>query len=203
LVKRKEGQDMTKVKITTLTDKISDDEILTRLKGLGVKIKDKAKEEPALANKDDEKKTPSGETMVEKRIASTIIRRRIQPPQPTKEKAEVAEKEIKPEEKKLEKKEVIVKRVPRKVEKIEVEKKIIEPQEQTEVIIKEKVETKAEPITPVLIEREEVEDHKEEALKGDIEIIGEEKKKEITKVLEEAYKQDLEKDFTLVEPESE
>ena len=85
---------MTKVKITTLTDKISDDEILSRLKGLGVKIKDKTKEEPALARKDDEKQTSSGETMVEKRVASTIIRRRVQPPQPQKEKLEVVEKEV-------------------------------------------------------------------------------------------------------------
>ena len=84
---------MAKVKITTLTDKISDDEILTRLKGLGVKIKDKAKEEPTLAKKDDEKLTSSGETMVEKRVASTIIRRRVKPPQPKKE-SRVVEEEV-------------------------------------------------------------------------------------------------------------
>ena len=186
---------MTKVKITTLTDKISDDEILSRLKGLGVKIKDKSKEEPILAKKDDEKQTPSSETMVEKRVASTIIRRRVQPPQPQKEKVEVAEKEVKPEEKK----EATVKRAPKKTEKVEVEKKIVEPHEQPETHKKEIIETKGEPVAPVLIEREIEEEPKEEALKGDIEIIGEEKKKEITKVLEEAYKQDLEKDFALVE----
>ena len=186
---------MTKVKITTLTDKISDDEILSRLKGLGVKIKDKSKEEPVLAKKDDEKQTPSGETMVEKRVASTIIRRRVQPPQPQKEKVEVVEKEVKPEEKK----EATVKRAPKKTEKVEVEKKIVEPQEQPETHKKEKIEIKGEPAAPVLIEREMGEEPREEALKGDIEIIGEEKKKEITKVLEEAYKQDLDKDFALVE----
>jgi translation initiation factor IF-2 len=186
---------MTKVKITTLTDKISDDEILSRLKGLGVKIKDKSKEEPILAKKDDGKQTPSGETMVEKRVASTIIRRRVQPPQPQKEKVEVVEKEVKPEEKK----EATVKRAPKKTEKVEVEKKIVAPQEQPETHKKEKFEIKGEPAAPVLIEREMGEEQREEALKGDIEIIGEEKKKEITKVLEEAYKQDLEKDFALVE----
>jgi translation initiation factor IF-2 len=186
---------MTKVKITTLTDKISDDEILSRLKGLGVKIKDKSKEEPVLAKKDDEKQTPSGETMVEKRVASTIIRRRVQPPQPQKEKVEVVEKEIKPEEKK----EGTVRRASKKTEKVEVEKKIVEPHEQPETHKKEKLEIKGEPAAPVLIEREMGEESREEALKGDIEIIGEEKKKEITKVLEEAYKQDLEKDFALVE----
>jgi len=189
---------MTKVKITTLTDKISDDEILSRLKGLGVKIKDKTKEDPTLAKKDDEKQTPSGETMVEKRVASTIIRRRVQPPQPQKEKVETIEKEAKPEEKK----DVAVKRAPKKVDKVEAERKIVELQEQPEVLNKEKTEAKEQHVTPVLTEREEGEEQKEEALKGDIEIIGEEKKKEITKVLEEAYKQDLEKDFTLVEPET-
>ncbi|MCK7504261.1 MAG: hypothetical protein MZV70_09330 [Desulfobacterales bacterium] len=71
---------MTKVKITTLTDKISDDEILSKLKSLGVKINYKAKEDPALEKKDDDKQTLSGETMIEKRVASTIIRRRVQPP---------------------------------------------------------------------------------------------------------------------------
>jgi translation initiation factor IF-2 len=190
---------MTKVKITTLTDKISDDEILSRLKGLGVKIKDKAKDEPALDKKDDEKQASSGETMIEKRVASTIIRRRVQPPQPQKEKVEIIEKETKPEEKK----ETAVKKGSKKAEKIEVDKKIIEPQEKPEVSIEGKREVTAEPAAPILTEREGKAELKEEALKGDIEIIGEEKEKEITKVLEEAYKQDLEKDFTLVEPEAE
>ena len=190
---------MTKVKITTLTDKISDDEILSRLKGLGVKIKDKAKDEPALDKKDDEKQASSGETMIEKRVASTIIRRRVQPPQPQKEKVEIIEKETKPEEKK----ETAVKKGSKKAEKIEVDKKIVEPQEKPEVSIEGKREVTAEPAAPILTEREGKAELKEEALKGDIEIIGEEKEKEITKVLEEAYKQDLEKDFTLVEPEAE
>ena len=192
---------MAKVKITTLTDKISDDEILTRLKGLGVKIKDKVKEEPTLAKKDDEKLTSSGETMMEKRVASTIIRRRVKPPQPQKEKAEVVEEEVKPEEKKPEKKETVVRRASRKAEKVEEKKEIVQPQDQPEIIKIEKIEKKEEHVAPVLTERDEDEEQNEEALKGDIEIIGEEKKKEITKVLEEAYKQDLEKDFTLVESE--
>jgi translation initiation factor IF-2 len=181
---------MTKVKITTLTDKISDDEILSKLKSLGVKIKYKAKEEPALEKRDDDKQTPSGETMIEKRVASTIIRRRVQPP-PQIEKIEIAEKEE------------IIKKAPKKIDKIEVEKKIVESQEMPGVPSKEKIEVKAEPTAPVLTERGEKGEFNEEALKGDIEIIGEEKEKEITKVLEEAYKQDLEKDFTLVEPEAE
>jgi translation initiation factor IF-2 len=185
---------MTKVKITTLTDTISDDEILSRLKGLGVKIKDKAKEEPALEVKDNETQIPSGETMVEKRVASTVIRRRVQPP--PKEKVEIAEKELKQEEKK----ETVVKKAPKKTDRLEADKKIAEPHGESKVSIEEKTEVKAEHAGPVLTERVEKEELKEEALKGDIEIIGEEKEKEITKVLEEAYKQDLEKDFTLVEP---
>jgi translation initiation factor IF-2 len=185
---------MTKVKITTLTDKISDDEILSKLKSLGVKIKDKTKEEPDLEKKDNEKQTSSGETMIEKRVASTIIRRRVQPPPPQieKEKPQVTEKEAAPGEKK----EVITKRAQKKGE---VEKKTIEPQEESKVLREEKIDGTLEPVTHVLTEREETEEPREEALKGDVEIIGEEKKKEITKVLEEAYKQDLEKDFTLVE----
>ena len=189
---------MTKVKITTLTDKISDDEILSKLKSLGVKVNYKAKEDPALEKKDDDKQTLSGETMIEKRVASTIIRRRVQPP-PQKEKVEIAAKETKPEDKKEE----VVKKAPKKVDKIDVEKKTVEPQEMPGVPSEEKAEVKAEPTAPILTEREKKGEFKEEALKGDIELIGEEKEKEITKVLEEAYKQDLEKDFTLVEPEVE
>ena len=189
---------MTKVKITTLTDKISDDEILSKLKSLGVKVNYKAKEDPALEKKDDDKQTLSGETMIEKRVASTIIRRRVQPP-PQKEKVEIAAKETKPEDKKEE----VVKKAPKKVDKIDVEKKTVEPQEMPGVPSEEKIEVKAEPTAPILTEREKKGEFKEEALKGDIELIGEEKEKEITKVLEEAYKQDLEKDFTLVEPEVE
>jgi translation initiation factor IF-2 len=193
---------MTKVKITTLNDKISDDEILSKLRSLGVKVKDKVKVEPGLEKKDDDKQTLSGETTIEKRVASTIIRRRMQPP-PQKEKVEVAEKEAKPDDKKVEP----IKKAPKKVDKVEVEKKIVEPQGMPGGPSDEKMEVKAEPTAPTLTEREEKGELKEEALeeafKGDIEIIGEEKKKEITKVLEEAYKQDLEKDFTLVEPEAE
>ena len=189
---------MTKVKITTLTDKISDDEILSKLKSLGVKVNYKAKEDSALEKKDDDKQTLSGETMIEKRVASTIIRRRVQPP-PQKEKVEIAAKETKPEDKKEE----VVKKASKKVDKIDVEKKTVEPQEMPGVPSEEKIEVKAEPTAPILTEREKKGEFKEEALKGDIELIGEEKEKEITKVLEEAYKQDLEKDFTLVEPEVE
>jgi hypothetical protein len=70
---------MAKIKITTLTDKIKDDEILSKLKSIGIKIKDKQKDgEESLP--EARKSTTSGETVIEKRVASTVIRRRVQPP---------------------------------------------------------------------------------------------------------------------------
>ncbi len=82
---------MAKIKITTLTDKIKDEEILSRLKGIGVKIKDKEKrtEEQAAEKKTS---TASGETVIEKRVASTVIRRRVQAP-PAEKKEAVKEPE--------------------------------------------------------------------------------------------------------------
>ena len=74
---------MTKIKITALTDKASDDEILAKLKKIGVKIKDKSTEETG-HEEAREQLSPAGETLVEKRVASTIIRRRVQAP-PVKE----------------------------------------------------------------------------------------------------------------------
>ena len=71
---------MTKIKITTLTDKIKDEEILSKLKSIGVKIKDKEKEKEEQALSETTKSTASGETVIEKRVASTIIRRRVQAP---------------------------------------------------------------------------------------------------------------------------
>src|SRR5271157_5738100 len=71
---------MTKIKITTLTDKIKDEEILSKLKSIGVKIKDREKEKEEQALSERTKSTASGETIIEKRVASTIIRRRVQAP---------------------------------------------------------------------------------------------------------------------------
>ncbi|OPX93202.1 MAG: Translation initiation factor IF-2 [Syntrophorhabdus sp. PtaB.Bin006] len=186
---------MAKVKITTLTDKMGDDEILSKLKSLGVKIKDKTREELP-QDKKEEKQTPSGETMIEKRIASTIIRRRVQPPQ-QKERVELTEREVKPGEK--------IEEAVRKPTKM-IEEGPVEVEEATvpSIAPEEDKGIQAAPQAPVLVEREDLEEPpEEEALKGGIEAIGQEKEKEITKVLEEAYKQDLEKDFTLVEEEGE
>jgi hypothetical protein len=50
---------MAKVKITTLTDKMGDDEILSKLKSLGVKIKDKTKEELPQDKKEEKQTLPA------------------------------------------------------------------------------------------------------------------------------------------------
>jgi len=188
---------MTKIKITALTDKASDDEILAKLKKIGVKIKDKSTEETG-HEETKEHLSPAGETLVEKRVASTIIRRRVQAP-PVKEKEPPKEEEKEPVEEIKERK-TEKKTAPRK--KVEVEEKAVPPKEE-EASRTAGRKAKAEALTVIkerpqeLVEEvSEVTKEKDEALKGDIEKIEEEKEKEITKVLEEAYKHDLEKDFT-------
>jgi len=194
---------MAKIKLTTLTDKISDDEILVKLKNIGVKVKEKDKEEAFQGRKDDKAIVP-GETVIEKRIASAIIRRRVQPPPSLPKEPDMSEETIKP----LEKETALIKMVRETGEKTHiVSKKLIsEPQGPLEAdgaVLKEEPSILLEvPVTEV--EKVEiVKESQEEKLKGDIELIGEEKKKEITKVLEEAYKHDLEKDVTLGDKEKE
>ncbi|HEY3276494.1 MAG TPA: translation initiation factor IF-2 [Syntrophorhabdaceae bacterium] len=188
---------MTKIKITTLTDKISDDEILSKLKGIGVKIKDKAKDETP-HEEAKEKSAPTGETLVEKRVASTIIRRRVQappPPPPVEEKPE-------PVEEKADIKETL-----RATEK---EKAAAKPKERTREITRTPVAGASEieapppeegaPVAAIEPDRApEQEAVAEEPSKGEIERMGQDKEKEITKVLEEAYKQDLEKEVPLTD----
>jgi len=202
---------MTKIKITALTDKMSDEDILAKLKKIGVKVKDKVKEDVSPEQAKDHE-VSAGEQMVEKRVASTIIRRRVQPP---KEKAEPAEE--KPEPKKPSKTEAKAEtktapkveprkkpEEPAKVEKKKEAQKIAEKRTKPEpqVLLQEEQPTEAEKIPETQVATEPQAPQGEE-LKGDIEVIGQEKGKEITKVLEEAYKQDLEKDFTLTEGGSE
>jgi translation initiation factor IF-2 len=189
---------MTKIKITALTDKVSDEEILARLKKIGVKIKDKMKEEAGQEEAKDQL-SPSGETLIEKRVASTVIRRRVQKPVarekegPKEEKKEFQEEreelkgEPKTPKKKAEEKEKTVRGKEEEEPKAAGKKAKEEPQ----TIIKERPQDQGEQAV------QEVSEDKEETLKGDTEHIEEDKEKEITKVLEEAYKQDLEKDFTL------
>ena len=193
---------MTKIKITALTDKANDDEILAKLKKIGVKIKDKAKKE---GDKEQAKEqlSPSGETLVEKRVASTIIRRRVQPPPPALEKEEQREE---------------IREAPEEKKELRVEPKAPKKQaEEKEKLAKEEEKEAPKPAgrrprggPHVVVEErpreervggepEEGLEEKEGALKGDIEHIEQDKEKEITKVLEEAYKHDLEKDFTLAE----
>ncbi|HOE18534.1 MAG TPA: translation initiation factor IF-2 [Syntrophorhabdaceae bacterium] len=190
---------MAKIKITALTDKMGDEDILAKLKKIGVKVKDKVKEDvPREEAKEQE--TSAGEQMVEKRVASTIIRRRVQPP---KVKAEPAEEKPEPkkpsqEEARAEPKKKVEE--PAKVEKKKEAQKAAEKRPKKEPLIQltEEGPAEPEPIPETKIEAEP-QAPQAEGLKGDLEVIGQEKGKEITKVLEEAYKQDLEKDFTLTE----
>ncbi|OPY02873.1 MAG: Translation initiation factor IF-2 [Syntrophorhabdus sp. PtaB.Bin047] len=192
---------MTKIKITALTDKASDDEILAKLKKIGVKIKDKPKEGEAAHEAVKEQTSATGETLVETRVASTIIRRRVQPPPKAKEEP-TEEKPGAEEEKKAEAAGAKVPtrrrapKAPRLEEEIaeEAHRKI---PEDLHVHIKERQLEEEPPEVPEAA----IVSPEDKAPKGDIEHIAEEKEKEITKVLEEAYKQDLEKDFTAVEGE--
>ncbi len=190
---------MAKIKITALTDKMSDEDILAKLKKIGVKVKDKVKEDiPREEAKDHE--TPASEQMVEKRVASTIIRRRVQPPKVKEEPAEE-----KPEPKKPGKEEVKAEpkkkpEEPAKAEKKRETQKAAEKRAKQEPMVLLTEEHPAEPEQiPGTQAEAEPQAPQGEGLKGDLEVIGQEKGKEITKVLEEAYKQDLEKDFTLTE----
>jgi len=198
---------MAKIKITALTDKMDDEDILAKLKKIGVKVKDKVKEDvPREEAKDHE--TPASEQMVEKRVASTIIRRRVQPPKVKEEPAEEKPEPKKPgkeeakAEPKAEPKAAPKKKQeePAKAEKKKEAQKAAEKRAKQEPLV---LLTEEHPAGPEQILETQVEAEPQapqsEGLKGDLEVIGQEKGKEITKVLEEAYKQDLEKDFTLAE----
>jgi translation initiation factor IF-2 len=196
---------MAKIKLTTLTDKMSDDEILAKLKNIGVRVKEKDKEETLQESKDD-KTTLSGETVIEKRVASAIIRRRVQPPPlPPKEaeKKEAPKETTKPMEKELES--IKINKDKGAKEPVISEKPLLTPQKSLETEGAD-LKKKPSPLSEVLmieVKEEIAGEPQEEKLKGDTEVIAEEKKKEITKVLEEAYKHDLEKDVTLGDKEKE
>jgi translation initiation factor IF-2 len=198
---------MAKIRITTLTDKMKDEEILSKLKGIGVKIKDKEKEkeDQALAET-KEKANASGETIIEKRVASTVIRRRVQAPvsevkpaapAPESEAAKAPEesgpKKREPVKRKDEPVIELVKKERKKETKGEsdIEKIVIEERKE------EAEETEAAP--PVVAAEEPMAGSVEETAKSDIDVIPEEKKQEITRALEEVYKQDLNKEFAFVE----
>jgi translation initiation factor IF-2 len=205
---------MTKIKITTLTDKIKDEEILSKLKSIGVKIKDKEKEEQALS--ETTKSTASGETIIEKRVASTIIRRRVQAP-PVAEVQDVRTEPQAPVREGAEaRKEAAAKTIAEEpgrtagepvIELVRAEKRGEEAPVRSQIEMTERVdapeaaeepEDKAEEAE---VPEKETAPAVEETVKPDIDSIGEEKKQEITRALEEVYKQDLNKEFALVEDE--
>ena len=204
---------MPRIRITTLTDKMKDEQVLSKLKSIGAKTKDKEKagaEQPHDETK--ERLSATGEKILEKRVASTVIRRRVQPPPPPPPEP-AAEKEAKPAEEApvtepLTKRKVSSKRAAAETAAAEPAKVAMEgaPPPVAEAVsvstrgAEEKLVHEAaatEPAKPA----EGI--AREEQAKPEIETIGEEKKQEITRALEEVYKQDLEKEFKLVEEEPE
>jgi translation initiation factor IF-2 len=198
---------MAKIKIQSLTDKMKDEEILSKLKSIGVKIKDKDHEKEDKTSETTEKATASGETIVEKRVASTVIRRRVQapPPPPPPVVEEKPHVEAKPE---MAKEAAVKTEQKREAKKKEPEEPVVElvkkPAKKGEATVaqEKKIEHVGEamqPGMPVHAEEKEVVDVTEETVKADVDGIGEEKKQEITRALEEVYKDDLNKQFVLVE----
>jgi len=193
---------MAKIKITTLTDKTSDDELLTKLKKIGVKVKDKQQEAVAPQETKDTASTPSGESVIEKRVGTNIIRRRVQPSpkEVTQEESgtpPVPEAPKPPHEKR---EELFVEKIkkPSRYGKKKVVEEFHEPVHEVTSVTEESVLPQQPPEAPPS-ESLKVEVTEKESLKSEIEHIGEEKEKEITKALEEVYQKDLEKDFTLIE----
>jgi len=225
---------MQKPKITPIKEKLIEEELLSKLKIKGKKIKGKESVETQRVEKHEET-SASAEQVIEKRVSSVIIRRRVQhtePPSyekekiiPSEEKKEIKENlearaEIKPQEKETvilepvkakkaaeEKTVEILKKEEEKplshverpvikmveeaeavkvIEKIEPEKRLEEEEAEEEKKIEEKG-----------IEKPVIEREVEEQLKGDIEALEKEKSEEITKALEEHYKQDLERGIEL------
>jgi translation initiation factor IF-2 len=192
---------MAKIRITTLTDKMKDEEILSKLKGIGVKIKDKEKEKDEANLQEKEKSTPTGETIIEKRVASTVIRRRVQAPPVAEVKLEPSEAEKAPEQVLSEervKKEAPAKRRAEEpiVELVRLEKETIDLVTTEQAAAKTSVAEEGG-----RTEHSETIAESVEEARSDVDIIEEEKKQEITRALEEVYKQDLEKEFVLVEDE--
>jgi translation initiation factor IF-2 len=208
---------MARIKITALTDKMKDEQVLSKLKSIGMKAKDKDKEKGEEGHEEaKEKLTAAGEKVIEKRVASTVIRRRVAPPpppppEPVSPPVELKDEKV-PEEpaKTLRKRKVSIRKTAAEAEAAAAEPAKAEP---------EGAPTPAVPVVeaprPPSEETREVraaahaegapaaEHAAEEPQKPEVEIIGEQKKQEITRALEEVYKQDLNKEFVLVEEETE
>lgn len=215
---------MAKIKLTAIKSNLTDEDLLSKIKAkkINAKVRGREREEQGHQGQEkekNEKTSPTGEIIIEKRISTGIIRRRVQPSPAEKEKLEIKEGEIevkerievKPEVRGEERGTIIIEptiKVDKEKEKktIQVVKKgdeklislIEEPAitESESKEIKEEIEHKHE-------EREKeaeqpiIKDLLTDQPKGDIESIGKEKSEEITKVLEEHYKQELEKGIDL------
>lgn len=203
---------MPRIRITTLTDKMKDEQVLSKLKSIGAKTKDK--EKAAAEESHDETKekiSASGEKILEKRVASTVIRRRVQAPPPPPEPVVEEIEEIKPAEEAAAGQPVTKRKVPSKkaAEAAAGQPATTEvetgapPAAEAEAALAHKAEEKLAPEAAVEPASAAEEVAKEDQAKPEIETIGEEKKQEITRALEEVYKQDLEKEFKLVEEEPE
>ena len=202
---------MPRIRITTLTDKMKDEQVLSKLKGLGAKTKDKDKERAEESHDETkEKLTATGEKVIEKRVASTVIRRRVQAPPPPV--VEEKKEEAKPAE------EAPAAKAPRK-RKVTLKKAAAEAAAEPAVVGPEAVPAEAEAVQPaapadkaeerrgleaVAEAARPAEEGAKEEPKPDLEIIPEDKKQAITRDLEEVYKDDLHKEVKLEEePEEE
>ncbi|HVN25717.1 MAG TPA: translation initiation factor IF-2 [Syntrophorhabdales bacterium] len=205
---------MPRIRITTLTDKMKDEQVLSKLKNIGAKGKEKEKAGTAEIHEDTkEKVSASGEKIIEKRVASTVIRRRVQTP-PPEAAVETAEETKAPLEeaaatRPLPKRRVAIRKEAaeaRTAEPSNVEVETAPPPATAaqapaaQEVQAQAAQAEAQVEEPVRLAGEAA---KEEPAKPEIETIGEEKKQEITRALEEVYKQDLEKEFKLVEEEPE
>ncbi len=225
---------MQKPKITPIKDKLIEEELLSKLKIKGKKIKGKEHAEDHREEKHEETNA-HGEQVIEKRVSSVIIRRRIQhaetpplekekilPPEEKKEIKEILEArpEIKPQERetvilepvkvKKEVKEKAVEVFEKEEEKPlpHIERPVIKIVEEAEAVgviekiapekhLEEKETEKEKKAEEQIFEKPITEKEVEEQLKGDIEALEKEKSEEITKALEEHYRQDLERGIEL------
>jgi translation initiation factor IF-2 len=198
---------MPRIRITSLTDKMKDEQVLSRLKGLGAKTKDKEKERTEEAHDETkEKLTAAGEKIIEKRVASTVIRRRVQaPPPPPPEPVVEEKKEEAPLAKPARKAEITLKKGAAQTagtEAAQVEAEAVPPPVvEASQAPKPGIDTAEKSLLEAAAETAKAAEEaaKEAPANPELEIIPEDKKQAITRDLEEVYKEDLHKEVRLEE----